>query len=523
MRLTAREPLVITSGSAESMAHECLSYIPGNMLLGALAYAWKRANPREIADSHPDFIRLFLNGDVSWGHAYPLCEGEVSVPIPISYIHEKSLGHLPTEGSAFSREEHWICNLLALNPDETAELYWKKSHPDKAFKKRKIAAGFMCPATLHSVGERTVFNVHIALGKARSALESQLYGYSALGRGLIMESHILCHKLEVWESLLALCGGTRSLHVGHARSAGYERVDLEISPAENATEMSAPKTSFNLFLLSQFIPNPSWQEPYESLRKEVEKLAGCPPAIESVFSGVEEIQAYNGLWNRPRTSRAALRMGSCLKISFPEPVSLPARFAIGGFQLEGYGRILLDPPFLRKAVPDIGPAIPAATAPDPAPSPASGENAMLWKILLGRAADRQLNRQIDLWLHKDEWKKFLDDASRLDRPTASQRNNLRDMDLAAFREMLAKSPGEQWKQATAFCPFTGRKDHLSQIVEKLLDPANFRHWTLDPLKLPMETALSRLEQDQLAARAHKLFIRQFVSLWNKLSRIPEKE
>ena len=73
IRLRAEEPLVITSGSSESMAHETLGHIPGNMLLGAFAAAWKRTHRNSAPDSSPAFRRLFLDGSVSWGMASPLC------------------------------------------------------------------------------------------------------------------------------------------------------------------------------------------------------------------------------------------------------------------------------------------------------------------------------------------------------------------------------------------------------------------------------------------------------------------
>ena len=41
LKLEALQPLVITDGTTEGQTHRTLEYIPGNMLLGALAGAWK--------------------------------------------------------------------------------------------------------------------------------------------------------------------------------------------------------------------------------------------------------------------------------------------------------------------------------------------------------------------------------------------------------------------------------------------------------------------------------------------------
>lgn len=53
------QPLVITDGTTEGQTHKTLEYIPGNMLLGALASAWKRNNPNVTPDDSDEFNNLF--------------------------------------------------------------------------------------------------------------------------------------------------------------------------------------------------------------------------------------------------------------------------------------------------------------------------------------------------------------------------------------------------------------------------------------------------------------------------------
>lgn len=90
LTLTAREPLVITDGSAESMAHQTLHHIPGNMLLGAFASAWIAAHPKDIPDDSPEFRALFLDGRVEWGSACPLVADRPTVPVPLCLVQEKT-------------------------------------------------------------------------------------------------------------------------------------------------------------------------------------------------------------------------------------------------------------------------------------------------------------------------------------------------------------------------------------------------------------------------------------------------
>lgn len=523
LKLVAAENLVITSGSAESMAHECLGYIPGNMLLGAMATVWKRSNRVPLPDDNPKFRSLFINGDVSWGHAFPLCETGQSIPIPLSYIYDKNHGSLPPAASPFAIEDYWLCNQLALAEDQSIEDIWKKDHANENIKPKKIGAGFMDPASLHRVPEHPVFSVHVALGQARSALESQLYGYSALARGTEFLSSVLCASDQCAEQVRDLLAKAKTLHVGHARSAGYGRLELKWEERPVREPAGQSQKIHTLFLLSQYLPSPSWLDPFECLERELSNIAGCSARIIGNYSAIGEIQAYNSLWNRPRNSRFGLNMGSSLKISFAGEVRLPERLRVGGSQIEGYGRILCNPPFLAKPLPDIAPAHAIDSSPLSAPLKVSPESLPLWRILRERIAARQLAALVTAKLNDRAWKAFLEDVAKLSVPSASQRNNLRHIDHQTFKDMLEKSPGEQWRQAIAQCPFTQRRDHLSVIMLKLLDPTSMAgQWNFESLKLPGGLD-EQIERGLLERKAHKLFINQLVSMWGNLSRLSEKE
>ncbi|MBD5641708.1 MAG: hypothetical protein HDQ91_04755, partial [Desulfovibrio sp.] len=302
-----------------------------------------------------------------------------------------------------------------------------------------------------------------------------------------------------------------ALRVGHARSAGYGRIAVQWREGDAARQSGDAEKAFLLFLESQFMPTPSWADCQASLCREIGRLAGQEPRITAFYGSQEEIQGYSGFWNRPRTSRTCLAMGNVIRIEFEAPVALPPAFCIGAAQLEGYGRILVNPPFLMSAEPAIVPLLPAKPEQAREASPAS---LSIWPLLRERIISRQMREQVSLWLNEPAWHNFLEDVKKFEKPTASQRNNLRDMGVAAFREMLGKTPGEQWKQAVARCPFTGRRDHLSEIMLKLLDPDIFcKTWRFTPSDLPGQP------ESADAAKAQRLFVRQLVSTWNKLSRL----
>ncbi len=104
--LAAEEPLIVSDGSTEGMAHRCLDYIPGNMLLGSLAARWKQlhadcADP----DGSTEFCDIFMNGAVSFGHAVPDCMSRPALPTPLSLEYNKERGGLPSLANPLESEE----------------------------------------------------------------------------------------------------------------------------------------------------------------------------------------------------------------------------------------------------------------------------------------------------------------------------------------------------------------------------------------------------------------------------------
>ena len=84
-----------------------------------------------------------------------------------------------------------------------------------------------------------------------------------------------------------------------------------------------------------------------------------------------------------------------------------------------------------------------------------------------------------VFVTSDDIEIFLKSVQSSDTPTNSQLGNLRQLISSkapsdckkAFTAMLEKTPGEQWKQSVAKCPFTDTDtlDHLSDIMQRFLD------------------------------------------------------
>lgn len=511
LTLAAREPLVLTSGSAESMAHTCLDYIPGNMILGAFAAIWKSQNKGIEPDASLEFQNLFLNGSVKWGNGVPLCAGSPCVPVPMSYFRAKSGEDLPLANSGKGQGAD-IHNFLKTSA--------KSANDDDGPrpKMKRLEQGFMSAITLNRPNLRHVWNMHVALGQTRAAEDGYLFGYSAVAAGARFQSRIRCGgaAYAALKSMADKLNGEVSIRVGHARSAGCGLVDARLAWTEEpAQAKTAANREFDFFLVSHYLPVPSWENPEKSLLAQIGRLTGHNPEIEKRFTAFVDIPGYNNYWRKPRSARQALAAGSVLRLKFPQAVSMDAAGVLGAGQMEGYGEYLVNPPFLAQEKPAVTPTSPVNKPPRPDIAP-NGPDQVLWNLLGERAAARLTRRQALTWLADESWRKFLQDAWELDRPTASQRASVAGMNVETFEAMLAKTPGQQWKEAVCFSPFLNMEDYLSAIMLNLLqDESFFKRFAMAAYWDSLPGA-SGADEHKTAARQY--FIHELFRAWTKGSR-----
>ena len=243
-------------------------------------------------------------------------------------------------------------------------------------------------------------------------------------------------------------------------------------------------TVFDIFLNSPFMPEPAWEEPVPNLHKHIDAAplshadtpadstsSSIASKMEKLYTAYIQVEGFNNHWQKPRPSRRALDAGSVMRIVFPENVTLPEQLSLGGSQLEGYGNILINPPFLRDPLPEI--KLMPKKAADKSISQGAPLSGPVINVLRERALLRTAEKQANNWLYNPEWSSFIYTASKNALPGAAQIANLQNMDKAAFTLMLDKTPGAQWKEAIAYDPFKKRKDFLEAIIKKLLDMDEF--------------------------------------------------
>lgn len=519
LTVTAREPLIITAGAMRGMAHASLDYIPGNMLLGAFAAAWINRYPDATPDDDPRFRRLFLSGDVSWGCAYPLCGSARCLPVPLCFMREKNQPGLPVENETRPGDACVVFNPLPIPPEQEdglGALYRQKfgeSAPPPKFK--KLSASFMDPDTFWQPDIRKLWNVRVALGRQRSAVEGQLFGFSSLAAGLSFRAEVFCSD-AAREDLEKLVDAVSSLRIGGSRSSGSGLVALKAAWKKPHRQEPVEGSHFNIFLESAFYPSPSWENALDNLLASLEKLAAQKLRLEKCWLAHVRLDAFNSHWQKWRDSRRGLAAGGVLSVRCEKPASLPGTLVLGDARLEGYGRLLIDPAFLSQPMPEIS-AMSVAKPEKPFQPPDMRDP--VWSILRERALARLAAHQAREWLHEEQWTRFLAKAAAQDRPTASQRANIMEMELPQFVDMLGKTPGEQWRQAVCPNPFGQGSDSLDAIMKKLLDPGIF----LQAFPVTVACALpggqvSASDRERCGREAHAIFKRELVRAWGKQAR-----
>ncbi len=539
MRLTAEEPLAITDGSSEGMGHRALPFIPGSMLLGALAMRWRALHP-EVAD--PDscaaFCGLFITGAVEWGNAYPMAGANATVPIPLCYQKVKNFPGLPS--TATPKEDLGkarVFNTLALEGDDSLMQLCREEWGmggDEFTKPKKLEPGFMDPKHLVRPEIPMSWSMHVALSERRAAADGQLFGYSSICPGVSFCTEICCHDESLLQDLRQLLGSTPSLRVGHSRSAGYGKVSVGPLSSAPATAQAIGGKAPTLFLLSDYIPSHSWLSPLKGLREDLAAALGANPddlviKPKKCSIAYSEIQGFNGLWRLPRRSRKALQKGSVLTFEASPALKGTLPCSMGACKAEGYGRILANPSFLsdRAAHPTALPESPHAGG-EARPKVASA----LLPLVRRRASARLAHDMAVRLCATKPITDLVDSICKKQRPSSSQRGNIRGMVgssgsdsgwLQSFQLILEKTPGKQWKNAEGQNPLGSPPyENLDVIMSTLLGADGFRTLScklLPELQQPQVIGgkLEGAELPDFWQALHRNFILEFIKDWDRAS------
>ena len=528
LTITAREPLVITDGSAEGMAHQTLEYIPGNMFLGAFASAWVARNGKTGArnDDNPLFRALFLDGTTEWGNAYPGIGGKVCVPVPKSFAKLKNHEGLPAWNEKIESAP-LIINKLQLEDGQLPCLYaahWPDK-PDASPRLANIGASFMEPVTRRVPDQPVQWNMHVALDpESRSAADGQLFGFSSLAAGSTFMAEVFFHTKEALQEALNLFNTVKKLRVGHSRSAGYGLVALHYSKERSVAPLTVNQGPAIVHLVSDYIPKNSWQGPLEGLLADLAQAAGVDASALGAPEPVASygtIAGFNSLWRLPKTSRATMEKGSVVKVSIPATATLPV--SLGGATAEGYGRISINPEYLSRVT---VPCSCTEQQEERVAAPQFDKNNPILGIMRRRGLKRlACEMALNLVVESPEIKSFIDKFDN--KLGQSQRSNIRRLvgesaanAWPAFFENMAKTTKSRWENSYSFHSASGYTDSLYDIMSWFVSDGFKHEWVrkeLARVSLP-GGPLSDTEQNQYMDLFHKEFLLHLLKAWEKEAR-----
>lgn len=414
-KVTLLSDVVVSSDSATVGGHRGEDHLRGSLFLGATAARMGRGFSAE----------LLLSGKVRFLNAYPMIDGQPSLPIPLSFHKIKG--------------EDWQ-NKTPLNLIETTE-------PPTGKQPQQWRRGYMTTSGL--VDEVTLSTrMKTAVDRQRrTSKEGQLFGYQAISAG---QSFLLTIQADSEEDLLHVSDllAQEELFLGRSRFAEYGATRLE--PVTDHQLHKNPVAKGNEVILYLASDLALTQAGMVTLKPDPQHfgITEGQYLAEKSYVRLRRYTPWNSFFNCRMEERNVLCKGSVLVFSTKTQPDLPAlqqklASGVGLYTEEGLGQILVNPPWLIQA-PKLRQA--ATPAHHDAPAPKT----VLTAYLKRTTAQRQLAEETlqigrkwaEKWHHHT--KALANDGQET--PSKSQWSAIRQVAMQSMTE-----PSELTKNLENFC------------------------------------------------------------------------
>lgn len=350
-RITLKEPAILTVIEGEPNSAVSYDFIPGSAIRGFLisAYARQEGLSDGLDPTSGASKTLFFSNDVRYLNAYPLINGQRSLPVPISWRKEK----YPSEET---QSKIWDEAFEVKKEDECrsgAESDEAKSNNDEHSKKSSVN-GFTFygqePSVTISKPKR-ILNVHTHRAR-RSADEQLVYRYDALAPNQTFAGVILCADGKAAETITGLIESYQNLHIGGARSAGYGLAQIDEVRIEDSWEevpLKLDQSPVILTLLSDVILRD--QHGNFSTTLDALHFAFQPYQMTFEYGDYIALQTtlvggFNRKWGLPLIQTPALKRGSVIVLHnvnvAEENLADILQYGIGERTNEGFGRVAFN-------------------------------------------------------------------------------------------------------------------------------------------------------------------------------------
>ncbi|MDR0434390.1 MAG: hypothetical protein LBH21_04905 [Gracilibacteraceae bacterium] len=329
--LTLASPVIVSLLNGGSGGTE--DYIPGSLLLGAFAAAWRKTPGRACPAPHkdPEFRRLFLDGGVKFLAAYP----QKKDGGPILYPAARSIRRSKDDASRA------IDASVAAAPDEYAKTLGGFAAADGEDQlmhlggvKKSVFAHHARPAD-KAAGHAT---------KDASQAAGSFYRYEALAAGQVFMGTIVGSESDL-EIIRELAPAT--IRLGGSRTAQYGGADFswfQYPRLQNRMITIEDGDLFRVTLRSPLILTDAFGgvRPDPALIPGALGLRGA--VVRKMFCSAAWVGGYNSKWLLPRTQETALAGGGVIVFRQESGGKeiIPAEAFIGLRTGEGFGHIAVE-------------------------------------------------------------------------------------------------------------------------------------------------------------------------------------
>lgn len=352
------EPLLIAQRASAGNQFDTRPFIPGSVLLGALAN--QIAERYNLADSkiYRDFVGLFLRGGVAFPVLYP------------AYFFRNHL--YPTIPAPLGL---FTCSVVPFRDKQEGHGAYPAWMHDKCPK---------CGNRLEPVGEFVILKrdsctfspqqsseMHVRIDKkTQRVAKGDLYGYTVLSAGQYFVGEMLCADEAAWQRLQELTGIAEKTPLiwwlGKARRRGYGQVTAWLERCTDHLQawiqwpleqrVVDPTQPLTLTLLTDTIITNRWGQQAAGFAAEwLEPVLGLGPLeIQDAYARTRVVDGFNATLGLPRWRDMALLAGSVVRISLKNsPADRAARMqrmqsleteGIGVRRNEGFGRVAFNHP-----------------------------------------------------------------------------------------------------------------------------------------------------------------------------------
>jgi hypothetical protein len=322
--------IVLNDSSATEGKRRSLDFIPGNNFLGIVA-------AQLYNETNDSAWHLFHSGNIRFGDAHPSADNKRGLRIPASIYHPKLQG---------MEDSCYIHHLTNHNDKEIRGMQLKQCR--EGF--------YIYDQNEMSATEITVnkdFSIKSAYDSdMRRSKDSQMFGYEALCKGLIMyftveiEDESKQYKDEITKAL------SGHHHIGRSRSAQYGWVEITESKFEEIDTIKQPthigeKQYVTIYADSRLIfLDDNGNNTFQPCPKDL----GIEDPNAEIDWTLSQIRTFQyAPWNYKRQAfdadRCGIEKGSVFIVM--TKADLPTDKTVGCYQNEGFGHIIYNPIFLQ--------------------------------------------------------------------------------------------------------------------------------------------------------------------------------